>query len=203
MDDKASGKGLSESDAHADAVEQFRRWFADAQAAGINAPNGMTLSTVTAEGRPDGRVVLLKGFDARGFVFFTHETSRKAGSWPSGHRRAHLLVGPPRAASADRGRRRTGQRRRRRRVLSEPSARQSAGARLAASDVIPGRCRARESSPGSKRFTGMDVPRPPKWGGYRVVPAGEVLAGTAASLTTGFATVALGRRLAAQTRLTP
>lgn len=68
---------LSESDVHADPIEQFRAWFGETLAAGLVQPNAMTLSTVDADGRPNARVVLLKGFDESGFVFFTHRTSRK------------------------------------------------------------------------------------------------------------------------------
>jgi len=68
---------LSESDTHADPIEQFRVWFGDALAAGLLQPNAMTLSTVDSDGRPNARVVLLKGFDESGFVFYTHRSSRK------------------------------------------------------------------------------------------------------------------------------
>jgi pyridoxamine 5'-phosphate oxidase len=68
---------LADADAHPDPFEQFRAWLGDAHAAGLMQPNAMTLSTVDADGRPDARVVLLKGFDERGLVFYTHRTSRK------------------------------------------------------------------------------------------------------------------------------
>jgi len=68
---------LADADAHPDPFEQFRAWLGDAHAAGVMQPNAMTLSTVDAHGRPDARVVLLKGFDERGLVFYTHRTSRK------------------------------------------------------------------------------------------------------------------------------
>ncbi len=68
---------LSEADTNPDPIEQFRVWFGDALAAGLLQPNAMTLSTVDADGRPNARVVLLKGFDESGFVFYTHRTSRK------------------------------------------------------------------------------------------------------------------------------
>jgi pyridoxamine 5'-phosphate oxidase len=74
--DHASG-ALTDADAVADPFEQFRLWIDAAQAAGTLQANAMTLSTVDADGAPDARVVLLKGFDARGFVFYTHRTSRK------------------------------------------------------------------------------------------------------------------------------
>jgi pyridoxamine 5'-phosphate oxidase len=69
--------GLAERDLLKDPLDQFRRWFAEAQAAQIREPNAMTLATATPDGIPSARVVLLKGFDDRGFVFFTNYQSRK------------------------------------------------------------------------------------------------------------------------------
>ena len=68
---------LADADAHQNPFEQFRLWLGDAHSAGIQQPNAMTLSTVDAQGRPDARVVLLKALDDRGFVFYTHRTSKK------------------------------------------------------------------------------------------------------------------------------
>ena len=71
--------GLTEADAASDPIEQFRSWFDEALAAGLHEPNAMTLATATPEGRPSARVVLLKGFDERGFVFYTNYEGRKGG----------------------------------------------------------------------------------------------------------------------------
>ena len=68
---------FADEDAHPDPFEQFRLWLGDAHAAGILQANAMTLSTVDEHGHPDARIVLLKGFDRRGLVFYTHRTSRK------------------------------------------------------------------------------------------------------------------------------
>ncbi len=70
--------GLRESDAEEVPIEQFRRWFDEALAADLHEPNAMTLATATPDGRPSARVVLLKGFDERGFVFYTNYEGRKA-----------------------------------------------------------------------------------------------------------------------------
>jgi pyridoxamine 5'-phosphate oxidase len=70
--------GLSRKSLHADPVEQFRLWFDQALSAGIAEPNAMALATVDSEGRPTQRTVLLKAYDARGFVFFTNYHSRKS-----------------------------------------------------------------------------------------------------------------------------
>src|SRR5215469_13324969 len=74
-----SRRGLSEQDLDADPIEQFRHWFEDAVAAGVREPNAMTLATSTKEGRPSARMVLLKGFDERGFTFYSNYDSRKGG----------------------------------------------------------------------------------------------------------------------------
>lgn len=68
---------LDESTLPADPYELFRLWIEDAIAAGVQEPNAMTLATVSADGQPSSRTVLLKGYDARGFSFFTNYRSRK------------------------------------------------------------------------------------------------------------------------------
>src|SRR5262245_56458194 len=72
----ASGE-VSEGDLAPDWVSQFSRWFADAAAAGLAEPNAMVLATADAGGRPSVRTVLLKGYDERGFTFYTNYESRK------------------------------------------------------------------------------------------------------------------------------
>lgn len=69
--------GLTESDLAADPFQQFARWFTDAVGSGLPEPNAMVVSTADAQGRPGSRTVLLKGYDERGFVFYTNYTSRK------------------------------------------------------------------------------------------------------------------------------
>ena len=69
--------GLKESDLDPSPFKQFDKWFQQALAAGLPEPNAMTLATATSDGKPSARVVLLKGFDERGFVFFTNYESRK------------------------------------------------------------------------------------------------------------------------------
>jgi pyridoxamine 5'-phosphate oxidase len=69
--------GLDEADLDPDPIRQFARWFAEAQAADVPEPNAMTLATVSPDGVPAARVVLLKGFDARGFVFYSNYESPK------------------------------------------------------------------------------------------------------------------------------
>src|SRR5215212_7841112 len=69
---------LLETGLAADWTGQFARWFAEAAAFGLPEPNAMIVATADREGRPSARTVLLKGYDERGFVFYTNYTSRKA-----------------------------------------------------------------------------------------------------------------------------
>jgi pyridoxamine 5'-phosphate oxidase len=68
---------LDEADAAADPFAQFQRWFDEAVRAELPTPNAMTLATVAADGTPGARIVLLKGADPQGFVFYTNYQSRK------------------------------------------------------------------------------------------------------------------------------
>jgi pyridoxamine 5'-phosphate oxidase len=68
---------LSETDAHADPIKQFDKWFNEALKAELQEPTAMTLATATHDGRPSARIVLMKGFDSNGFVFYTNYLSRK------------------------------------------------------------------------------------------------------------------------------
>jgi pyridoxamine 5'-phosphate oxidase len=68
---------LREEDADEDPLRQFAAWFAEAGAAGVREPEAMALATASADGAPSLRMVLLKGFDERGFVFFSNYASRK------------------------------------------------------------------------------------------------------------------------------
>ncbi len=89
MDEKATGerlaalrreygdRGLDTPDLAPDPVTMFGRWLDDTVASGLHEPNAMVVSTVSAQGRPSARLVLLKGLDQRGFVFYTNYESRK------------------------------------------------------------------------------------------------------------------------------
>jgi pyridoxamine 5'-phosphate oxidase len=69
--------GLNEKDISADPIDQFEKWLTEAVKHRINMPNAMHLATADSEGRPSGRMLLLKGFDERGFIFFSSYESRK------------------------------------------------------------------------------------------------------------------------------
>ena len=72
-----SAATLSENSIKADPIKQFEKWFNEAWNAEMHEPNAMTLATATHDGRPSARIVLLKGFDNDGFVFYTNYLSRK------------------------------------------------------------------------------------------------------------------------------
>ena len=74
-----SAPGLREAEMDPDPIRQFQRWFDAAVAADLPEPHAMTLATATPEGRPAARMVLLRGVDARGFVFYTNYDGRKGG----------------------------------------------------------------------------------------------------------------------------
>ena len=84
------GEPLTEASAAADPFDLFARWFEQARATEAD-PTAMALATATPDGRPSARMVLLKGFDARGFVFYTNYDSRKAGEIESTHRASLLF----------------------------------------------------------------------------------------------------------------
>ncbi len=165
--------GLREPDAHPDPVEQFRRWFDEALAAGLHEPNAMTVATATPDGRPSARVVLLKGFDERGFVFYTNYEGRKGRELGENPGVALLFYW----GELERQVRIEG---RARRVSDEESdayyASRPRGSRLGAlaseqSRPVGGREVLEERLDGLEvEYGGREVPRPAFWGGYRVEP---------------------------------
>jgi pyridoxamine 5'-phosphate oxidase len=164
---------LDEADVSHDPMVEFARWFAEAQEAQVADANAMTLATATADGQPSARIVLLKAFDERGFVFFTDYRSRKGAELEANPRAAlvfywHELERQVRITG---GVALTSREESERYFASRPI-----GSRLGAwashqSRVIPGRA-ALESDlrEVEARFGDGEVPLPPHWGGYRVVP---------------------------------
>jgi pyridoxamine 5'-phosphate oxidase len=166
-------RGLSEAEAAEEPFTQFTAWFAEIVAVSVLEPTAMTVATATVEGRPSARMVLLKGFDERGFVFYTNYDSRKGGElaanpwaalvfyWPELERQVRVegvvAAVPPEESDAY--------------YASRPL-----GSRLGAwashqSRVIPDRAvlEARLAELVAQYPDGT-VPRPPNWGGFRVTP---------------------------------
>jgi pyridoxamine 5'-phosphate oxidase len=166
-------RGLPDATADRDPLELFREWFAAAVAAGIFLPEAMTVATATAGGAPSARMMLLKGVEDGGFVFFTNYESRKGAELESNPRAALVfhwailerqvrvegtvarLDGAASAAyfrTRPRGSR-----------IGAWASRQSAA--LADRAELEAQVREHEA-----RFAGGEVPLPPFWGGFRLVP---------------------------------
>jgi len=165
--------GLSESEAAADPLKQFDQWFDAAVRENIIEPTAMALATADAAGRPTVRIVLLKGFDHRGFVFYTDYESRKGKDlaanphaglcfwWPELERQVRIDGKVEKTTEADSD------------AYFATRARESQiGACLShQSHAIPNREaieHARERV--TAEFAARNVPRPQRWGGYRLAP---------------------------------
>ena len=166
-------RGLSEKGAGTDPFVLFDRWFREAREAGLYLPESMALATSTADGRPSVRQVLLKASDERGFVFYTNYESRKgveiaenpraalAVHWPILQRQVRIngLVEKTTAAESQTY------------FSSRPH-----GSRIGAwasdqSSALQDREELeRKFREARERFAAGDVPLPPFWGGYRVIP---------------------------------
>lgn len=151
----------------------FDAWLAEARASEPNDSNAMALATVGADGMPSVRMVLLKGHDARGFVFYTNRESRKAGElaaqpkaallfhWKSLRRQVRIEgpVSPVSDTESD--------------AYFATRSRDSQLGAWASDQSRPLDQRATFEArfeAEQARFAGQDVPRPPHWGGYRVTP---------------------------------
>ena len=164
--------GLSEAEAQRDPLAQFERWFGDAVAAQLPLPNAMTLATVTPQGAPDARVVLLKGIEAGGFVFYTNYLSRKGKEleanplaclvflWTELERQVRIEGRVEKVSTAD---------------SDQYFATRPLGSRLSAwasvqSEIVTSREVLESSLESMEARFGENPPRPRHWGGYRLVP---------------------------------
>ena len=166
--------GLSEAEAAAEPFAQFAAWFAEIRAVSRLEPTAMTLATATPEGHPSARMVLLKGWDAGGFVFYTNYESRKGGElaanpwaalvfyWPELERQVRVEGSvaplPPEESDAY--------------FASRPLGSRLGAWASAQSRVLPDRAalEARVAALEAAYPEGSTVPRPPTWGGFRVTP---------------------------------
>ena len=164
--------GLYESDLARDPYAQFGKWFEEALAAKLPLPNSMTLATATRSGRPAARAVLLKGFDSRGFVFYTNYASRKGRElaenpramllfcWEELERQVRIEGAVERTSAAE---------------SDEYFASRPLGSRLSAlvspqSEPIARREELEARIAAAAKQFANEPPRPPHWGGYRVIP---------------------------------
>ncbi|HEY5900420.1 MAG TPA: pyridoxamine 5'-phosphate oxidase [Burkholderiales bacterium] len=165
--------GLSEADADRDPLRQFERWFADALEAKLPLPNAMTLATVGENGAPSARIVLLKGIERGAFVFYTNYRSRKGREldaaasaclvflWSELERQVRIDGTVEKVEVSD---------------SDAYFASRPLGARLSAwasaqSEPVASRKVLEKALEEARQRYGDDPPRPPHWGGYRVLPA--------------------------------
>jgi pyridoxamine 5'-phosphate oxidase len=165
--------------AESDPFAKFNEWIAAAEQSEPNDPNAMTVATATADGAPSARIVLLKGIDAagvgrRGFVFFTNRESRKGGElaanpraallfhWKTLGRQIRIEGGIEQATDAEAD------------AYYATRARNSRLGAWASDQSRPLASRAeleRRLAEYEARYPGEEIPRPPYWGGYRLIPA--------------------------------
>jgi pyridoxamine 5'-phosphate oxidase len=167
-------RAFSDADADADPFAQFENWFREAVAADLHEPNAMTLATATRDGRPSARIVLLKGLDGRGFVFFTNYESRKGRQladnpqaallffWPDLERQVRIegsIEKIPEAAS-------------RAYFQSRPKGSQIGAWASPQSKVLEGRALLEKAVEAltAQYENAETLPLPPFWGGYRLLP---------------------------------
>jgi pyridoxamine 5'-phosphate oxidase len=164
---------LRRADLASDPLEQFRHWFAEASAV-LDTPEAVALATSTPEGAPSVRMVLLKAFDERGLVFYSHYTSRKGRELEANPQAALLFHWQPLGRQVR---------------VEGPTDRVSAEESDAyfatrPRDAQVGALASRQSDPLASRtelydrlaelegeLAGGPVPRPPTWGGFRLAPA--------------------------------
>jgi pyridoxamine 5'-phosphate oxidase len=164
--------GLAEAQADPDPLRQFERWFEDAVRAKLPLPNAMTLATVTADGAATARIVLLKGIERGGFVFYTNYLSRKGREieakssacllflWSDLERQVRIEGSVEKVDASE---------------SDEYYVTRPLGARLSAwasnqSETVASRQLLEKAMEEAKRRHGNNPPRPPHWGGYRVLP---------------------------------
>ncbi len=169
-----SSRGLSEADVDPGPFVQFRRWMDDALAAELPLPNAMTLATAGSDGRPAARMVLLRGFDERGFVFYTNYDGDKAAQlgvnpwtalvfyWGPLERQVRVVGAVSRVSEAESDTYFAGR----------PRESQIGAWASPQSDPIRDRAELEERvrAVEARYPPGEPIPRPPHWGGYRVTP---------------------------------
>ena len=166
--------GLSEADAAPDPFKQFQKWFIEALEAELAEPTAMTIATSTKEGRPSARIVLLKKFDKKGFVFFSNYESRKGKElsmnpfaalvfhWPVLERQIRIAGKVSKISKKESEAY----------FHTRPEGSQIAALASDQSRVIQNRIILEKQVKAlSRRYLGKRIPLPRNWGGYRVVPS--------------------------------
>ncbi|KAH8946948.1 hypothetical protein BDL97_11G014100 [Sphagnum fallax] len=168
------GFELLEEQAHGDPIQQFKEWFDEAVRQDLPEPNAMTLATANQDGRPSARMVLLKGFDERGFVWYTNYDSEKASDllsnpkaslvffWERLHRQVRVEGPVEKVAPQESDEY----------FHSRPRGSQIGAMVSMQSSVIPGRNVLEKNYERlvAKYADGSPIPRPTNWGGFRLYP---------------------------------
>jgi pyridoxamine 5'-phosphate oxidase len=165
--------GLSEQDLARDPFRQFEKWFGEAEAAKIMDPNAMVLATAGRDGRPSARTVLLKGLDGRGFVFYTNYESRKGRELESNPRATLLFpwTAMERQVTVEGAVVRVAREESETYFHSRPRLSQLAAWASPQSGIVANRTVLEDSLKAlEKKYGGRDVPVPPAWGGFRLMP---------------------------------
>jgi pyridoxamine 5'-phosphate oxidase len=165
------GIPLRESDLDGDPLRQFAAWFAEAEAAGVREPQAAALATASADGAPSVRMVLVKAFDERGFVFYSHYASRKGEELAANPRAALLfhwdplgrqvrIEGPVEHTSADESAAY---------VRSRPRSSQISALASPQSQKLDSREELeRRVADLERRYNDGELPLPSDWGGFRL-----------------------------------
>ncbi len=166
-------KELRKKDLHPDPLVQFKRWFEDAKNTTTKIPEAMTLSTANKEGIPSSRMILLKGVDDKGFIFYTNTNSRKGKEilenkyvslcfwWEELERQVRVegMVEMLPPSESDKY------------FSTRPRGSQIGAWASLQSEVIESReSLNKKFKEYEKKFEGKEIPRPPYWNGYRVIP---------------------------------
>ena len=165
--------GLDVAGVDPDPVVQWDRWHQDALEGGVAEPNAMTVATVDADGVPDARIVLVRQADEHGLVFYTNYDGAKSRqldaspvaaavfSWLDLHRQVRVRAHVERVSDAESDAY----------FASRPRGSQLGAWASPQSEVIAGREVLEERLIGfDEQFADRDVPRPPHWGGWRLIP---------------------------------
>lgn len=164
---------LNETDIDPNPITQFKFWFEQAIKAEIPEPNAMSIATVSSDGKPSNRIVLLKGYDESGFVFFTNYESRKGREitenpnvsllffWPELERQIRIEGTAEKISTTDSMKY----------FFSRPVASQLGAWASAQSAIIEGRnILEKKMNELKEKFRGKEIPFPHFWGGFKIKP---------------------------------
>ena len=167
-------QGLSENDVNSNPFTQFKEWFDQALNADILEPNAMMVATTTTQGKPSARMVLLKDFDERGFVFYTNYNSQKAQElaenpqaalvfwWAELQRQVRICGWVEKVSDEESDKY----------FYSRPFSSRLGAWASNQSEVIENReVLEQQLEELQEQYYNKDIPRPPHWGGIRVIPA--------------------------------